>query len=207
MRRVVKRAEPQSFAAWRCSGNADWQPSYQDLRQPMKGLVRDALLAEQGYVCCYCEQRVAADANSHIEHLVPQSLDPGRALDYGNLLCSCTNRHHCGGRRGNAELPVHPLQGDCADVFEFGSDGSVRARAAARPVAGERAIDVLGLDCDGLRDRRRRAVGAFLASVAAWPVTDWPAKADALLGEDAEGRFVPHAVAVVGVVRQGVRLA
>jgi uncharacterized protein (TIGR02646 family) len=203
LRAITKRAEPAAFAAWRASGTADWQPSYAGLRQPLKDQVRGALLAEQGYVCCYCEQRVAADAKSHIEHLVPQSVDPSRALDYGNLLCSCTNRGHCGDERGNAELPVHPLQPDCAEVFEFGSDGSI----AARPAAGQRAIAVLGLDCPGLRARRRRAVGDFLAVVAGLPVTEWAGRAMALLGTDGDGQFVPHATAVVSVVRRAAGAA
>lgn len=202
MRPIAKRAEPPELAAWRASGNADWQPSYADLRQPLKGAVLAALLVEQGHLCCYCERRVEADGDSHIEHLVPQSVRRDLALDFGNMLCSCSARQHCGHGRGDQELPVHPLQGDCNQVFDFGSDGSIGPRANMRPAAAERAIRVLGLNAATLRDRRRRAIDAFFATVADLPPKSWRTSASSLLGPDSAGRFVPHATAVATVVQR-----
>ncbi len=205
MRPITKRAEPAELTAWRASGNADWQPSYADLRQPRKGAVRDALLAEQGHVCCYCERRVGANDDSHIEHLVPQSVRPDLGLDYGNLLCSCSARQHCGHERGDRELPVHPLQEDCSQVFEFGSDGSIGPRANMRPAAAERAIRVLGLNAATLRDRRRRAIDAFLATVALEPLASWGTSVAKLLEPDPAGHYVPHATAVANVIQRSLR--
>jgi len=191
---------------WLASGNENWQPSYGDLRRPLKDTVRHALLTEQGRVCCYCEQRIGpvvdSDVEHHIEHLVPQSVDPARALDYGNLLASCTNRAHCGDKRSNIELPVHPLQVDCSEVLEFGSDGSIGPRASMRPTAAERAVSVLGLDCEPLRERRRLAIAAFLDVVQEDPVEEWPNAAVALMEADEDGNFVPHATAVARVVNR-----
>jgi uncharacterized protein (TIGR02646 family) len=206
VRPIAKRPAPQEFATWLASGNENWQPSYGDLRRPLTDTVRHALLTEQGRVCCYCEQRIGpvvdSDVEHHIEHLVPQSVDPARALDYGNLLASCTNRAHCGDKRSNIELPVHPLQVDCSEALEFGSDGSVGARAAMRPAAAERAVSVLGLDCEPLRERRRSAVAAFLRVVDLIPVGDWCRMAGALMEADEDGNFVPHATAVGRVVNR-----
>jgi len=207
LRPITKSAEPAALAAWRASGNADWQPSYADLRQPLKGAVRDALLAEQAHVCCYCERRVEADGDSHIEHLVPQSARPDLALDYGNLLCSCSARQHCGHERGDTELPVHPLQNDCNQVFDFGSDGSIAARANMRPAAAECTIQALGLDAATLRDRRRRAIDAFLATVAHVPPKSWGTSASAILAPDPTGRCVPHATAVANVIHRSLGTA
>ena len=66
-------------------------------------------------------------------HIVPQSKDTGKTLDYGNLCASCnTGRHtkdekHCDEAQGNRELPVTPLQKDCISYFSFGSDGEILA--------------------------------------------------------------------------------
>ena len=75
-------------------------PEWEDLIQ--------ALLKEQGYICCYCMQRIYGE-DSHIEHFVPRDIkntDPHsmRAsdveLNYGNLFESCNGEHwdwsHCG---------------------------------------------------------------------------------------------------------------
>lgn len=202
MRPIAKRAEPPELTAWRASGNADWQPSYADLRQPLKGSVRGSLLAEQGYVCCYCERRVEADDGSHIEHLVPQSVRDDLALDFDNMLCSCSSRLHCGHARGDQELPVHPLQSDCSEVFDFGSDGSISPRSDVRPAAAERTMVVLGLNAEPLRERRRRAIDDFLTTVAEEPPASWSACAKALLGLDPTGRFLPHATAVAKVIQR-----
>lgn len=202
MRPIVKGAEPPPFAAWRRSGNADWQPSYSDLRQPLKPIVKDALLQEQGHVCCYCERRVAADSDSHIEHLEPQSVRPELQLDYDNLLCSCSSPSHCGQARGNKQLPVHPLQYDCSEFFDFGSNGGMKPRDSVRAPDGARTIDALGLDAEPLRDRRRRALDDFFTAVSADPPGSWLASARTLLARDSSGRFVPHATAVADVIRR-----
>ncbi|MEZ6037416.1 MAG: retron system putative HNH endonuclease [Planctomycetota bacterium] len=205
MRRVQKAATPVEFAAWTESGNEDWQPCYGDLRQPLKGLVHDALLAEQGHVCCYCERRIvrtyAGTGDSHIEHLIPQSIEPDRALDYANMLCSCnsTNNEHCGGHRGNQDLAVHPLQADCERAFVYGSDGSVRAASESAPKATT-TIKALGLDCASLRRRRKLALDDFFTTVSILPPTDWRMIAKMLLDRNERGEFIPHAFTVFSIV-------
>lgn len=202
MRFVVKAAEPLELTEWRTSGNTNWQPTYGGLQAGLKDRIRRSLLGDQGYVCCYCERRVANDPGVHIEHLVPQSKRPDLALHYSNMLCSCSSKHHCGHARGNSELPVNPLESDCGDVFDFRSNGAVDARQGPRSGDAHHAIQVLNLDTDSLRDRRRRAVDAFLGEMAHEPPSTWSKRVLELLGSDVTGRFVPHATAVVAVVRR-----
>lgn len=93
MRPISKRPEPVAFTNWKASGNADWSPTYADLRQPLKPIVLHALQTEQGWLCCYCERRIAPDSNddsSHIEHLRAQeNTDDAAAIDFQNMLASC----------------------------------------------------------------------------------------------------------------------
>ncbi|MDO4683349.1 MAG: retron system putative HNH endonuclease [Lautropia sp.] len=139
MKRVVKGDPPESFQAWKAKANEEWQPDYKDLRNPEKRELHQQLLREQGWVCCYCGQRIDIDAGdvprgmgaahagssqsvgSHIEHFRPQEKYPDLSLDYGNLFVSCLrqlNRAepvHCGHAKGNdfdGELAISPSEVD-----------------------------------------------------------------------------------------------
>jgi uncharacterized protein (TIGR02646 family) len=88
MRHIDKAPSPELFEAWKSQENPDWSPSYADLRHPEKQVLRNSLLEEQGFTCCYCGRRIE-ERECHIEHFRPQSQFPERALDYGNLHLSC----------------------------------------------------------------------------------------------------------------------
>lgn len=104
MKYIVKRTEPQEFTDWKAEANEDWTPTYDDLRGVQKQAVHESLIREQGGICCYCENSVDV-ANSHIEHLRPQSKNFVDPLDYNNMLCSCQRKlmrqepKHCGNAR------------------------------------------------------------------------------------------------------------
>jgi hypothetical protein len=67
MKQIKKGKEPKELTEWKGLANDNWQPSYNDLRNPEKSIVKAALMEEQGYLCCYCEQELIA-TESHIEH-------------------------------------------------------------------------------------------------------------------------------------------
>ena len=101
MKHIVKREEPEAFINWKSLSNDDWQPTFGNLPGEVKNVVRSALMAEQGWICCYCERRLSVE-DSHLEHLRPQSDPEVDPLDFANLLCSCQNQisrgepRHCG---------------------------------------------------------------------------------------------------------------
>jgi uncharacterized protein (TIGR02646 family) len=209
MRPIQKRVEPDRLTQWKASGNEDWQPPYPDLRGDLKRHVHTTLAAEQGWVCCYCERRIAAvPGTSHIEHLRPQCPDPDSAeappdpLGYGNMLCSCdTNGQHCGMKKGNSFLPIHPLQPDCTSHLEFGSSGAIAPRADDPLAAAARqTIAVLGLDGMALRTRRRDAWGALVEQLREAPANGAQALVPLLMAKDADGRHLPHAAALAALL-------
>jgi len=53
--------------------------------------IKEKLIKEQGYICCYCGSRIKEGGNTRIEHLLPKSKEEYKNLtfDYGNLLASC----------------------------------------------------------------------------------------------------------------------
>lgn len=110
MKHIQKTNEPATFIKWKQSfrNKNGRNPHYKDLNddKEQKNQVKEALLEEQGYICCYCCNEVSKE-NSHIEHLKPKGNTQYNHLDvdYGNLLASCQGpngkQDSCGHRKQN----------------------------------------------------------------------------------------------------------
>jgi len=85
---IRKSQPPQDFIEWKNLASEDWQPSWQNFQKPEKILVHKSLLGEQGFICCYCGQRMNLK-DSHIEHFKPRKEYADLQLDYSNLMSSC----------------------------------------------------------------------------------------------------------------------
>lgn len=88
MKYIVKNEEPKAFSDWKKEESRDRWGEFQN---PLKSEVRDALVEEQGYICCYCGTRVRKDHNTVIEHLKPKDkgLYPELMFEYNNMIASC----------------------------------------------------------------------------------------------------------------------
>ena len=169
MKHISKQPEPPELIAWKALENENWKPSYSDLSSREKKVIKQALMAEQGNICCYCERRLDEN-DSHIEHFKPQHHEGVDPLDFSNMLCSCQNQlrkgepRHCGSKKGDwfdAELLVSPLVFDCEFRFSFGFDGNIKPASTGDDGATE-TIKRLGLDIPKLIDMRSKAIEPFL---------------------------------------------
>ena len=104
---IQKDKEPDEIVSWKkkFKNKNKRKPCYEDIKsKPEKQQLKEALLHEQKYLCCYCCNRISDDS-SHIEHFVPQSKDSGLSLEYSNLHASCQGENgdmkHCGHAKGN----------------------------------------------------------------------------------------------------------
>jgi uncharacterized protein (TIGR02646 family) len=194
MKYIEKSVEPQVFIDWKAQANDDWQPTYSDLRGDIKKAVKEALMAEQGYICCYCEQTLI-DNDSHIEHLIPQSDPAVDTLDFDNLLCSCQDQvkkgepRHCGNLKEDwfdPELLVSPLSSDCESYFAYTGNGGIKPSVSQDPAAAE-TIKRLGLDIPKLNDLRAKSIEPFLD--ADLSVEDMRAFVAGYLSRDSAGQF------------------
>ena len=194
MKHIVKQPEPGDFVDWKAQANEDWQPTYAELSGDTKKSVKDSLMSEQGYICCYCEQ-VLVDRDSHIEHLVPQSRAGAGPLDYSNLLCSCQRSpaagepRHCGNLKGSwysPDLMVSPLDSGCESRFSYLYDGHIKPRMLEDEGAAE-TIARLGLDIPKLVAMRSAAIAPFMEKDLSYEdVKEFAAK---YLHRDSDGRF------------------
>lgn len=169
MKYIVKQNEPKALTDWKALVNSDWQPVYDELSGATKQAVKNALMAEQGGICCYCERRLT-DEDSHIEHFRPQSDQEVDPLDFGNLLCSCQKQlkkgepRHCGNLKEDwydPELLVSPLDPGCENRFGYTGDGAIKA-ASEHDQAAQKTIKQLGLGIPKLNALRAKAIEPFL---------------------------------------------
>jgi uncharacterized protein (TIGR02646 family) len=160
---IKKESEPQSFTDWKNLANEDWQPTYDKLGGQEKKEVKNALITEQGSICCYCEKKLEYD-DSHIEHLNPQSNSEDERLNFDNLLCSCQQQlkkgepQHCGNSKGDTPLPITPLQIDCAKKFTYTEDGHI----SFIDKDSENTLKILQLNIDKLNNLRASAIEPFI---------------------------------------------
>jgi uncharacterized protein (TIGR02646 family) len=165
MKHIRKQQEPVEFTQWK-EHNKDLNVTFDDLHSDVKNRVKQGLMVEQGYICCYCERRLE-ERDSHIEHLCPQDPYVDDALIYENMLCSClqnTRRGeplHCGVLRKNwyNEQYISPLEADCETRFEYTEAGEIRSHGNDR--AADTTITKLGLNIDKLIALRYEAIKPF----------------------------------------------
>ena len=194
MKRIEKRAEPRALSAWK-RGNEGLQPAYNDLPGEVKAAIKDALMEEQGFICCYCEQNLDNEG-AHIEHLVPRHQGvAGADIDFNNMLCSCQNQtqrgepRHCGHAKGGwyePELMVSPLAADCEARFAYLDDGTIMPQDESDQGA-QTTIEKLNLNTRQLAVMRSTAIEPF-DGLSPEETRKFVA---AYLSKDSAGRFNP----------------
>ena len=165
MRAINKGEPPSELAEYLLTPGVTY--AHAPLR--VKSAMRAALHRDQFGLCAYCCASLSADsAYQQIDHLVPQSVDPSRTLDWENLLLSCASGRPqaealkrsdrtCDDHKADDELPVHPLQLNCEQRFAFVFEtGQIHAGPA--DLEARRAISVVNLDCLRLRKNRSAAM-------------------------------------------------
>ena len=154
--------EPSVFIQWRKEGgwNAS-DPKNNPKAFKLKQEIKVLLLKEQGFICCYCEERITEDnMSSHIEHLLPKG-NPSFAhltSSYSNLLCSCNSESSCGKTKKNSTIKITPLIQNCENFFTYSYNGEIEG---INHDASE-TIDILNLKSERLKWTRFKMIETFL---------------------------------------------
>ena len=184
MRAIAKYPQPRSLTEHRAQAH-----SYFD-NYRAKDELRQALVAEQRGLCCYCMGRILPEpASMKIEHWHCQSRYGHEQLEYGNILGACLgsqelpNRlQHCDTRKGDLDLQWNPA--DPSHRIEtriyYELDGSIRAKNDT--VFDGQLGDVLNLNLPALKSNRR----SILLAVLAW----WRLEKARIGGPVPRGRFI-----------------
>jgi uncharacterized protein (TIGR02646 family) len=167
MKQIIKTVEPQSLVQHRAN-----QPAFFDnLPFAAKEDLRQSLLSEQGYICCYCMKRIpekvekdgSVSYEMKVEHYKCQDTFPELQLTYSNLLGACTGNEGkpkklqtCDTKKGNSTmLTINPISRlpNCETLFKYNSEGEISS------INGDAIIDkqlneILNLNMQTLKDGR-----------------------------------------------------
>lgn len=212
MKYIKKGEEPESLTAWKALANDDWTPTYDDLRGREKTDVYNALLQEQGFICCYCGIGITRET-CHIEHLKPQSTHPHLELEYSNMLASCQGESeapppkpvHCGHKKDewyDENMMVSPMEANCADSFKYTGSGEIQPTDAPdKQAAARETIRRLGLNINKLQRMRRKAIDKILLGIADCTNEEIQQLAVGYARPDAVGQYTAFCGAIVYILK------
>ena len=131
MRPIDKGIEPPSLIKHRKSKHADFG------NYPDKAQLREALVFEQGGLCCYCIGRIPdKQGQMKIEHWRCIAHYPQSQLIYQNLLAACKGgegkpyrKQHCDTRKADQDLQFNPADSDHHDKLRitYRSNGKIQS--------------------------------------------------------------------------------
>jgi len=169
MRHVKKSSpEPSGLLEYRKTqkGPTDWD----SLSTPTKDAIRNRLIEDQGYLCCYCMRRISS-TEMKMEHYVPRrgpDGDPERELDWSNMLAACDGNEGrrwsdqtCDTRKGSRKLELDPQ--NSAHIRDLGylPDGRLKVRSGDERRQQD-IDDTLNLNSTTLKRNRKNALDGFL---------------------------------------------
>jgi uncharacterized protein (TIGR02646 family) len=223
VKHIQKGDPPQALIAW-IKGHRDGQKPEFDGPDFPKQAVRAALLAEQGCICAYTMIAIrppsadrAAEA-CHIEHIKPQSRsrEDGKVeetVEFTNLLAcypGTIGEQHPGfgatkkGDEWQEAIFLSPLMPTCEKRLKFRLDGTVSATNGTDTQAVH-TIDLLGLDCNRLRELRRaaiRAAGLGLDAEEAVSLAEAKRVGQNAKKRRADGLFVGYCIALAAAAEE-----
>lgn len=162
MKRIIKNPEPNSLLEHRAQKHSN----FDNIPLRTKVILRQNLLSEQGYICCYCMKRIPESnpPNIKIEHFSCQAENEDLQLTYSNLFGSCTGnegqpkiKQTCDTKKGNSTLTVNLLTNlpNCEFFFKFNAEGEISSVNNNFEI--DRQInEVLNLNMQTLKEGRKQ---------------------------------------------------
>ena len=211
MKHIEKGPEPKSLKAYskKVSASTKWK----SFNRSVKNDTYDAILHEQGYICCYCGIRISRK-KCHIEHYRPKSKYTHLTFDYSNLISSCqgedeqrpTKPVHCGHKKGgwfDEELMISPLDPNCSSYFRYTGAGEILpTQDPQHQEAAETTIKMLALDINKLNKMRRKVVDGVIQATQGLSEKEIKQLAEAYLERDETGSYVPFWATIDYVMRK-----
>lgn len=185
MRYILKKSSPLAFEKWK----VDKRPTYwYKPKGYPKHKLREALLIEQGHLCCYCQQRIENEEKTVIEHFYPRNgadkaMGLAKMFDYDNLFAACDGGAHdneernkrglapssyplyCDKEKGFKLLPLSPLEPTVEVRFKYVDIGLDEVRISPTVNTDQDAIDTIGilnLDTPKLKNLRGQAIAGLI---------------------------------------------
>lgn len=172
MIKIEKTREPHSWTEHRLTDGAEYEAT-SDLR--------DALLADQGYICAYCMRRIPAHdkgttETTRIEHIIPQSkLTREQRMDYRNMVICCPGAMtstfekdcHCDRHKGEKPISFSPLDQNFINTLSYNTDGSI---ISTNTIYDREINEILNLNVELLKANRKAVRDQLITTLGK---TDW----------------------------------
>ena len=164
-------------------------PIYENFRE--KNELRQSLLKEQGYICCFCMRRIEdSNETTKIAHIFPQNpvSDEDKQkvkkenldLDYNNMLAACDGGkgqspylQHCDTKQGNAILKINPADSikNCEKLIEYKSSGEIYSNNSDIDYD---LREVLNLNLDAIKQARKEVYSVIIKKLESkYPNRSW----------------------------------
>lgn len=157
MKFIRKNREPASLPDW-IARNPD--KKYDELASQVAQDIRMACAVEQYFLCAYCCKGISgSNVDTVNEHVIPQSADDTKTLDFTNIVASCKTDKQCDRAKKDNILPITPLQPECETQLVFQLDGSVKGISKK---ARTTISSVLNLNNAGLQKARRDMILSYI---------------------------------------------
>lgn len=174
MQYIKKSSNPRALREWfeeQLNEDGEYiNCRYDDFTREVKDEVVDALLKDQGFLCCYTGIRVSKNT-CHIEHLKPQQISKIRKdhddVRYKNLLAAYPKKSSCPfGARARENWYdisqfIHPLMEKCSQKFIFDEFGNIQPKNS-KDEPTKTTIKKLRLDESSLVEMRKQAIDDVL---------------------------------------------
>lgn len=193
MRHIIKAASPPAFEAWKVANSpTTWDALQNEPRHREEGAsyyskrdLREALLIEQGFICCYCQRRIENTERTVIEHWYPRNGEDkvqgaSKMFDYQNLMAACDGGENenkaqkasgmeqyplwCDKNKREFTIPLSPLQLNIESCFQYEqwSIDEIRILPMDNRDEGVETLRILNLNTPFLEKRRGEAIAGLI---------------------------------------------
>lgn len=166
MKHIIKTIPPEEFIE-NCKTPG---VTFSSLSSSSKSALKERLLEDQGFICCYCGCRIINDDGTKIEHIKCQKRHKDLALCFDNMLASCDGGDkdrrnkvkpphllHCDAKKGDDDITLSPINKSIEKQIIYFDDGTVKGRGEE----GKELIRVLGLDTGYLVSQRKNIIESY----------------------------------------------
>jgi len=205
LKQIIKTKEPRSLTTYRASISKKDLSSlekFDTAPSKVKDELREQLLQEQGFICCYCMNRVEF-RNSKIEHFNPRSLFREEQLDYHNLFIAClggeghtSNKQSCDTKKGNNQLKHINLLSDIEKSIEYKKDGFIYSNNSD---IDNELNQILNLNHKLLKNNRKEALNQLLIDLKkrGWNISTLKSNLEKYKHKNSKGKYRPYCEMIV----------
>ena len=205
MKQIFKTKEPTSLTTYRArisKNDLKHLEKFDTAPSNVKDKLREKLLDEQGFICCYCMSRVES-RNSKIEHFKPRSIFRSQQLDYVNLFVACfggeessPKKQSCDTKKGQMELKYINLLSDIEKSIEYKKDGAIFSDSLN---IDKELNEILNLNYQLLKDNRQEALNQLFRDLKKvnWDISTLKLTLEKYKHKNSKGKYRPYCEMIV----------